>query len=331
MSQSSLETPSSLETSSVETESAVSLAGSAEPAVVVEREYHHALRRDGVAKWRGAVAIVVMIVGYLGVSIVFGLIAGMIDMATGTTDPQDLQNGKVILTPLTLLAVNLGAASLIPLSMLLQWWLYGVRPRFLSSVRGRFRWNLLLRAAAIVVPAWLVYVLVGSLVGIPGQPTSWAWNVSLPLLAVVVLTTWAQAAGEEYGFRGLVARSVGSWFVSPKTAFVVSTLVVNLIFMVAHLATDPWLIAYYFVFGVALSVVIWRTGGLEVAVLIHATNNILLFVLTGLFSGGEVDMDRSAGVGGPFMLVPMGMMILAAVVVSIWAGRRQIARRTEPV
>jgi uncharacterized protein len=72
----------------------------------------------------------------------------------------------------------------------------GVRPRWVHSLRGRFRWRLLLRVALIAVPVWLVYVTVFTLIGYPGAPrldqgTSWA------LLAVVLLTTWLQAAGEE--------------------------------------------------------------------------------------------------------------------------------------
>lgn len=301
---------------------------SAEVAASPPREYHHALRRPGVRPWRGVVAIVVMLVGYLAATIGFGLAAGMIDAMTGTRDPQST---APVLTPLTLLAVNLGAATLIPLSMLIQWWLFGVRPRWISSVRGGLRWRLLLRVTAFVVPAWLIYVVVGTLVGIPGQPTSLSLNVSLPLLAVVLTTTWAQAAGEEYGFRGLVNRSVGSWCASPRVAFVVATLVTNLIFMVAHLATDPWLLAYYFVFGLSCSIVTWRTGGLEASIVLHAVNNILLFVSTALFNGGEVDMDRSAGVGGAFMIVPMAMMLLAAAFISWWARRTQVARLTDPV
>lgn len=53
-------------------------------------------------------------------------------------------------------ARRLGAATLIPLSMLIQWWLFGARPRWISSVRGGVRWRLLLRVTAFVLPAWVV-------------------------------------------------------------------------------------------------------------------------------------------------------------------------------
>lgn len=299
-------------------------AAALDPAVVAP-DYHHGLHRAGTRRWKGVVAIVVLLVGYLGLSVVLSLAAMYVDVALGNTSMEDFRTGSMKVTPLMLLAVNLTAAALVPLSMLLQRWLFGVRGATLSSVRGMFRWSVLARTATIVVPLWLVYVGISMMVGVPGQPTSFSLDVSVPLLLVVLLTTWAQAAGEEYGFRGLITRSVGSWFVRPRTAFVVATVVANLLFMVAHFATDPWLIAYYFVFGVACSVVTWKTGGLEGGIVIHAVNNVFLFLTVALFMGGEVDMDRSVGAGGPIMLLPMGMMVLIAVLLSWQAHRRQLA------
>lgn len=111
----------------------------------------------------------------------------------------------------------------------------------------------------------------------------------------------------------------------------VTTLVTNLIFMVAPLATDPWLLVYYFVFGFPCSILTWRTGCLEAGIVLRAVHNILLFVSTALFDGGEVDTDRSAGAGGPFMLVPMAMVLLVAAFISWWARRSQVARLTDAV
>lgn len=288
-------------------------------------DYHHGLYREGIRRWRGVVAIAALLVAYLGINLGLSFAAIMADVALGNTTMAAVQAGSTQVTPLVLLSVNLTAVALIPLSILLQRWLFGVRAGFMSSIRGLFRWRVLGKAAVIVVPLWLVYVGISLIVGAPGQPTSYVLNVSLPLLLVVLLTTWAQSAGEEYGFRGLITRSVGSWFANTRTAFIVATVVANLLFMVAHLASDPWLIAYYFVFGVSLSVVTWRTGGLESSVLVHAANNVLLFIPVALFMGGELNMDRSAGVGGPFMLLPMGMMVLVAVLLSWLARRKQLA------
>jgi membrane protease YdiL (CAAX protease family) len=292
---------------------------------VVVADYHHSLWRPGIGRWRGAVAIVLMLVSYLTMSTVLSLGAMMVDIALGNSTMADLRGGTTLVTPLMLLAVNLTAVTLIPISLLLQRWLFGVRAGFMSSTCGMFRWRLLGKVTAVVVPLWLVYVGISMIVGIPGQPTSYALKISVPLLLVVLLTTWAQSAGEEYGFRGLITRSIGSWFANSRTALVVATLVANVLFMIAHFAGDPWLITYYFIFGVSLSIISWRTGGLESGVLIHAVNNVLLMIPVALFMGGQLDMNRSAGVGGPFMLLPMGMMVLVAVLLSWYAHRKQLA------
>ena len=111
-------------------------------------------------------------------------------------------------------------------------------------------------------------------------------------MAVVLLTTPLQSAGEEYGARGLIARAAGSWVADPRIALAISTVVSATIFMLAHGAADPWLIGYYFVFGVAMSVVVWRTGGLEVAVLIHTVNNLLLFTVAIVVRSGSFRQPR---------------------------------------
>jgi membrane protease YdiL (CAAX protease family) len=207
--------------------------------------------------------------------------------------------------------------------MLLQWVFFGVRPRWILSVVGRFRWRWLGRLALVIVPVWAVYVGATFLLGPAGELRVDA--TALALLAVVVLTTPLQAAGEEVGLRGLVQRSVGSWFAGPRLAFAVSTAVSALVFGALHFAGDPWLIAYYVLFGVAMSIAAHRTGGLEAPILIHATNNTLLFLPAVLFGQLAEGIDRSAGAGGPFILVPMLVVLLGAFLASRLARRARVA------
>jgi uncharacterized protein len=128
------------------------------------------------------------------------------------------------------------------------------------------------------------------------------------------------------GFRGLITRSVGSWFADPRAALIVGIVVANLLFMVAHVSSDLWLNAYYLLFGIALSITVWRTGGLEVSCLLHVVNNVLLFGIAAIFANGEVSFDRSSGVGGPFLLLPIGMVLITAVGVSWRTARQQDLR-----
>lgn len=53
----------------------------------------------------------------------------------------------VSVTPVSLLALNLSLAAQAPIAMVAQWLLFGVRPRWMSSLEGRFRWRWLGRLA----------------------------------------------------------------------------------------------------------------------------------------------------------------------------------------
>lgn len=283
--------------------------------------YDHALRA-APAWWRGATAIALLVAGFLLLSIVLGGLGVLIDLATGAYSLDQLSRGEITLTPWSMLANNLSLAALWPIAMLLQWWLFGVRPGWMSSVEGRFRWRWVGRLAVVIVPVWAVYVGVSFLF----SPTNAVVidGTVVAMVLVVLLTTPLQSAGEEFGARGLIQRSVGSWFASPVVAFLVGALVSGAIFASAHLAGDPWLIAYYFVFGVSLSFAARGTGGLEAPVLIHATNNVLLLVPTALMSQTDSVFQREAGVAGPFMLLPMALCVAAALFSTWWAKRNGV-------
>jgi membrane protease YdiL (CAAX protease family) len=289
--------------------------------------YDQALRA-APAWWRGALALLLLVVGFLILSIALGGIALIVDVATGAYTLDDVASGLMTLTPVTMLANNLSLAALIPVSMLIQWAIFGVRPRWLSSVEGRFRWRWLGRLALVIVPVWIVYVGASVLLS-PLEPVV-VDGTMIAMLAVVILTTPLQSAGEEYGARGLIQRSVGSWFSRPITAFLVGTVVSGAVFASVHFAGDPWLIAYYFVFGASMSFAARGTGGLEAPVLIHATNNVLLLVPTALMSQTDQVFERGDGAGGPFMLIPMALCVAAAAV-STWWGRRNGVTATAPL
>jgi len=278
--------------------------------------------------WRGIVAIVLLVVGYFISSTFFGLIAIVIDLSTGAMTQNDLLSGTVAFTPAVMLFNNLGLASLIPISMLIQRWLFGVRFRTLWSVAGRIRWAWMARLAIVIVPAWLLYIALSFALEPAGEVRIDASVIAL--IVIVVLTTPLQAAGEEIGARGLIQRSAGSWFTNPALSFVVSTLLSGGLFCVAHAAGDPWLIAYYFLFGASMSVAARFSGGLEAPMLIHATNNVLIFIPAVLFGQLDEGIDRSEGAGGPFMLLPMAMCLAAAGFTAWWARRHRIETKAPP-
>lgn len=292
--------------------------------------YHQMLRTPRARWWKGLLVIIAFVAGYLLISAILQIGAVAIDVARGRVDGSAVLRGKLTLTPTLLLAVNLTNGCAIPLAMLLQRVGYGQRGLWLHSVTGRFRWRLLVRSFWVVLPVWGVYLVLSALFA-PGQPGSALNRESVALLVVVVLTTPLQAAGEEYGARGLLTRAAGSWVADPRWALVIATAVSAVIFTLAHGAGDPWLIVFYFVFGVGLSLVTWRTGGLEAAVLIHTVNNLVLFVVS-ILAGQDLSqaLDRSAGTGGPEVLGPIAMM--AVLVLGLWwlARRLGIVRTFTP-
>jgi membrane protease YdiL (CAAX protease family) len=278
--------------------------------------YDHALY--GVAaKWRGLIAILILVVSMLVLSLLFGAIALTIEVVNGTMDLND-PGSLLAITPGVLLATNLALAALIPISILLQRWLYGVRMGSIFSVAGGIRWRWLARLALVFAPIWIVYIGVSFLLEPTAEPR--LDGTAIGLIVVAVLTTPLQAAGEEVGFRGLVQRATGAWFRNPRVAFAVSTLVSGLIFGAAHFATDWWLIAYYVLFGVAASIAARLTGGLEAFIVIHAVNNLVTFVFAAIFGSLAQGIDRSEGAGGPFMLIPIAV-VLGAAVLAGWLAR----------
>ena len=295
-------------------------------------EYHRFLRTPRNAWWKGVVAIVGFVIGYLIINTVVGLGAILFDVFTGRSTWESYSTGAVEFTPAIFLATNIGNALSIPLAMLLQWWIWGQPVRWLHSVAGVLRWRLLGRSAAVVVPLWLIYMGISAIAfpqssGITG-PGNFTGE-SVALLIIMLLTTPLQAAGEEYGARGLIMRSAGSWVASPVPGLIIATIVPSLVFMAAHGAGDPWLNVYYFLFGAAMSLLVWRTGGLEAAVVVHTVNNMLSFGIV-ILAGQEINLDRSAGTGGAFMLVPMAVLLIVALLLSLLARRWKVQRTYQP-
>lgn len=79
----------------------------------------------------------------------------------------------------------------------------------------------------------------------------------------------------------------------------------------------------------ACSLITWRTGGLEAAVVLHAVNNTLI-VAVAAFLTSEMVIDRGAGSGGAVMLIPGVMMALVTAAVWVWSRRRNVPRAVDP-
>ncbi|WP_114558224.1 CPBP family intramembrane glutamic endopeptidase [Desertihabitans aurantiacus] len=293
--------------------------------------YHHFLRTPRTRWWRPALAIVLVLIAYGVVNIVLG---GMIFLLSSTfgLDLVPTDTSTVILTPALFLVQNIALGLMIPISLGLQRLLFGQPARFLHSIHGRFRWGLALRVAAVLTPIWVVYAIVLYLIdpraiGVGPEPATVATTVVL--LLVTVLTTPLQSAGEEYATRGLLARSFASFTGHRGAAFVLALVPPSVLFAWAHGSSDWTLIAYYLVLSTAFTLITWRTGGIEAAVVLHAVNNSITFMVAS-FLTGEFVLDRSAGSGGAIILIPIVLVSLTTAGVWLWARRKGLPLTADP-
>nr|WP_232483164.1 CPBP family intramembrane glutamic endopeptidase [Brevibacterium yomogidense] len=269
--------------------------------------------------WRGVLSIAVVIVAVLLFSIVLSVVAVAIDMLLGLQDPEAMIEGRISMTPAMLAATNLSLIAAAALSLIAHRFINGVRVGYFHSVAPGLRWGWMWLSFALVAPLYLLFAASSFLD--PAYQTLTFSGTTLAFFFVIILTTPLQAAAEEYMFRGVIQRSVGSWIRSPRWSFIVGTAASAAVFSAAHFAADIWLIVYYLLFGVLLSILTQRTGGVEAAIAIHTANNLFLLLVSAVTGQMDAGFDRSAGVGGPVMLVPVVILAVVLLVLS-WVGKR---------
>ncbi|MFF3224194.1 CPBP family intramembrane glutamic endopeptidase [Nocardia suismassiliense] len=217
---------------------------------------------------------------------------------------------------------------LIPWSMLIQRWLYGVPGASLHSVTARFRFDLFGKALLVFGPAWALVNVIGFFA--PSTEAPWSRMDLIGIFVGTLLLTPLQTTGEEYGVRGLLFRVVGSWTRSPRAGLIAGVLVSSTLFTAAHGSTDTYINIWYFVLWTCLAIITWRTGGLEIAVVLHAVLNTVAFLGAPLMriDFGAALADRSAGVGSATQLIPtLGVTVITAI---IWWWTRKAGPALTP-
>jgi membrane protease YdiL (CAAX protease family) len=295
--------------------------------------YHHVLRGPRRRWWRPLLSLLLVIAGILAASIALVIVSGIgyAIMSGGDLDAFE-EMALDFDNPLTFAVQNLWLAALIPIACLATWIAHGVRPGFVSSVVGRFRWGWFGWCLLVVVPLWIAYLGIAALIDgadvtdTAGRPSSWA-----VLLILTFLTTPLQAAGEEYLFRGWLMQQIGVWVKNTYAALTLAVLLSSVVFALAHTSLDPWILIDLGAFATAAVLLTWRTGGLEAAVALHVVNNILVLVLSILTTGLQDAFITSDTTSDPVTAV---ISVTALTITSsvIWwlAGRRGVARTTAP-
>ena len=104
----------------------------------------------------------------------------------------------------------------------------------------------------------------------------------------------------------------------------VAAVVTAALFSAAHAPPDVLTFLDRFAFGLAASAVVWLTGGLEAAIVLHAVNNVLVFVLAGRWGRASPPSRCRDGRGLLYLLI--SLLSMAAYVAS-WPGCAGCGRR----
>ncbi|MFD7026047.1 CPBP family intramembrane glutamic endopeptidase [Promicromonospora sukumoe] len=269
-----------------------------------------------MARWKSLVVLIALPLLLFAVQIV---VFQAVVLVEGPADPD-----KPALTPLTIAATGLSTAVAAVLATMLVAKMAKVPWRAVfrhtRAFDRRRLWTYLLGAAAVVGLGTLATALIA-----PGSSGWGAFELG-PLaaltIAVTLLATPLQSAGEEVLFRGAAVPAAGSWFRSTRLAVAFGILVSGALFAVVHVSLDPWLVSYLFVFSACTVIMGLVSGGLEAAMAFHVSNNVLVGIVNALFAGGGSSVvDRGVGSGpGASLVILMVMNVLA--VLMVWLVER---------
>ncbi|WP_201778159.1 CPBP family intramembrane glutamic endopeptidase [Mycolicibacterium chubuense] len=292
------------------------------PRVPAGVEYHRVYAGAPRGILRGIVAIALLVIGMIGFAVLLDAISVIVDRELfGRSGPS---------SPLKQAAGALSLALLIPYCMLLQRVLYGVPARSLHSVAGRFRYGVFGRALLVFGP--LVLIAVAVVVVDESGSVPWATADLVAFFVIGMVLTPLAAAGEEYGLRGVMFRVLGGWAPSARSGAILGIVGTTVLFSLAHGTLDPFLLTSYLLLFSSTAIVTWRTGGLEVAVVLHGVYNLAFLVLgtTLHLDIGAQLANRGDAVGSAANLVPSAALVVITATVW-WMTRKSGPARTPAV
>lgn len=286
-------------------------------ATASARPYPQVLRSQNYRWWRPLVSLAVGVL-LAGVVVVwFAVIHSMVEDIGGPATANALEEG-----PGGFAFGNVLIAMAIPVAMLAVATGFLRHPGWLASVELRMRWGWLARCTAVLT-VWAV-LATGMWIMIDGAPGTGGDDIAL-LIVLCLLTTPLQAAGEEYLVRGWLSQSIAAWFARPVPGAVVAGLFSATVFAFMHGSQNVWLFADRFAFGLVASYLVWRTGGLEAAIALHAVGNIGAIIPAILAGTLDETLLITEAPAGEVALDVVSMLVAAAVVV--WLARRRRIRR----
>lgn len=203
------------------------------------------------------------------------------------------------------------------------------RAATLVAVGRRINWGRIAQGFAV----WVLLIALAALleaVFFPGRyrltfdPLRW-----LPFALMAIVLVPIQAAAEELLFRGYLLQGLGLLTRSP----LLLSFTTGLLFAALHLANPEvtvnfWLVmGYYFIFGLAMAMITLRDNGLELAIGLHAGNN-LFGALLATFEGSALESPAvftASGFDPLFNLVSAVVLLIVFYIVVFKPGRSQPA------
>lgn len=279
--------------------------------------------------WRPLLAVVLAAVLIISASSLFGVLTLVGFTALNGRAPSAAEVEALfvpdVANPFSVFLALISVAAWIPL-IFFSLWAVGLKPvGMLNSITFRLRWRhlgrYLVAGLVVVFAAQALSVALTYLAG-DGAQQLFALDAStflLALLIVIVLVPF-QAAAEEYAFRGILMQTLGSWMKTP----IVPILLPTVLFMLSHVY-DIWGLLEVLLMGVTAAWLTYKTDGLEAAIVIHAVNNVgvFLLLLIGVFGTTTVSADA----GSPISLAITALMLVGY---SVWVLRLHRALASQP-
>lgn len=291
---------------------------------LVELPYHRLLRAQPTYRWwRPLLAVLLLAVFVLvGSFIVVGAGAG-IGVLIGEIRIDTVENFEADLLALAVIDAaspfHLAVALLsvvvwlpcVPLALLCA----GIRPAGIATsvvnsvtfrLRGRWLGACLLPAVVVAVVAMSIALGLGVAMGDTLAAPALDPTIALSVVLILLIVPF-QAAAEEYVFRGVLMQTIGAWVRWLPLAIVIPTL----LFVAGHIY-DIWGLLDVGVFGLVAAILTWRTGGLEAAIVMHALNNIVAFLVlaSGILGTTAVTAEGGTPIGVGITVLTMGGYVL---------------------
>jgi len=196
--------------------------------------------------------------------------------------------------------------------------------RSLVTPEARVDWRRIGRGALVWAVMATVIVVVEHLL-FPGRYyLSFDPERFLPFLAAVLVLTPVQATAEELVFRGYAMQGLGLLTRRPLLIAVASSLIFTVPHLLnpeVHLHGALIMAANYFVIGMLLATITLRDGRLELAIGLHAVNNVLL-ALVANYEGSALTTESIFTARDLDPVYSLFTLIAGALVFHWWIFRR---------